>query len=186
MIIVIVTSRTSALRRELMDRHFSPCSTLPTLPTTSTETWLVFKVLFLMFQNIWISLSQEGWNEISFQLQIVWSKQDFYCLTGGQRESLIIVSLLPFREVSPRWNQDFFWTQNNWKVFALPKKANKLIVFRIFDDAKTQASSIPDCGILVELFVDTSGTLLLNCAHNTQEINRVISFLFKWDSTLNT
>ena len=73
----------------------------------------------------------------------------------------------------------FFWTQNNWKVLALPKKANKLIVFRIFGPAKTQASSIPACGILVELFVDTSGSLLLNCAHNTQEINRVISFLFK-------
>merc|ERR1712080_577855 len=77
--------------------------------------------------------------------------RDLTCLQGGERGSLIIVSFLPFREVSPR----------------------------IFGDAKTQASSIPDCGILVELFVDTSGTLLLNCAHNTQEINRVISFLFK-------
>ena len=180
MITAFVTSRASALKRELVDRHFSPCSTLPTLPTTSTETWLIFlKVFFLVFQNMWISLSQELWNEISFQHQIVWPQQNFYYLTGGEKESLIIVSLLPFREVSLRWNQDFFWTQKNWQVFALPKTANKLIVFRIFGPAKTQASSIPDCGILIELFVDTSGTLLLNCAHNTQEINRVISFLFK-------
>ena len=51
MITVIVTSRASALKRELVDRHFSPCWTLPTLPTTSTETWLIFlKVFFWCFK----------------------------------------------------------------------------------------------------------------------------------------
>ena len=109
MITEIVTSRASALKRELMDLHFSPCSTLPTLPTTSTETWIIFlKVFSLMFQNMWVSLSQEWWNEISFQLQILWPQRNFYCLTGGERGSFIIVSLMPFREVSPRWNKDFF------------------------------------------------------------------------------
>ena len=115
MITVIVTSRASALKRELVDHHFSPCSTLPTLPTTSTETWLFLKVFFLVFQNMWISLSQELWSEISFQHQIVWPQQNFYYLTAGEKESLIIVSLLPFREVSLRWNQDFFWTQKTDK-----------------------------------------------------------------------
>ena len=50
MITVIVTSRASALKRELVDHHFSPCSTLPTLPTTSTETWLFLKVFFWCFK----------------------------------------------------------------------------------------------------------------------------------------
>ena len=131
MITVIVTSRASALKRELVDLHFSPCSTLPTLPTTSTETWLFLKVFFWCFK-MWISLSQEWWNEISFQHQIVWPQQNFYYLTAGEKESLIIVSLLPFREVSLRWNQDFFWTQKKLTSLCFAKDSKEIDCFQDF------------------------------------------------------
>lgn len=65
MITVIVTSRASALKRELVDRHFSPCWTLPTLPTTSTETWLIFLKVFFSGVSKYVDFSVTGvmkWN----------------------------------------------------------------------------------------------------------------------------
>jgi len=71
---------------------------------------------------------------------------------GVPNQRMIIASLVPFRNVPPR-----FFSQTE----------------------EVASSSIPGCDLLVELFVDTSGTLLFDCAHNTEELKRVILFLFR-------
>ena len=113
-----------------------------------------------------------------------------YLFAGPQSQSFIIASLVPFRKVPPRWHLNFHATIDTCsRTVSFSSRINKRkrdsrnIIFRFFSQTEAVASSIPGCDLLIELFVDTSGRLLFDCAHNTKEFNRVISFLFKWYET---
>ena len=90
-------------------------------------------------------------------------------------------SLLQALCLSEKFHPGEIWNKICFEYIYIDKEKRipRNVLNRFFSQTEAASSSIPGCDLLVELFVDTSASLLFDCAHNTKEINRVISFLFR-------
>ena len=72
-------------------------------------------------------------------------------VAGHEKQSVIVVVLIPFREVPDRFTSQ----------------------------ERSMMGQVPGCQLLLEMFVDTNNKVFFNCDHNNNQLARIVEYFSK-------